>query len=396
VDEFLRPIAERLPSYIRDTTDFIQRMKVLGKLPVECYLVKLHVSSLYTNIDIDEGLTVVQEELMKTDRVKPSPQTLTCLLEKVLRLNNFTFNDEHFIQIKGTAMRTRVAPNFANVYMGRFEENFVYKTEWSNHVIIWVRFIDDIFLIWKGDRDSLTEFTDHLNNAAPSIKFTHEISTNSVTFLDTTVLTDRQGNINTDVYQKPTDTHPHLDWTSAHPPHLKQSIPYSQALRLRRICSSTDTLKKRITEYADFFVVCGYQRTKVLREMQKVLAMAQGQCLQTRERESTDRIPLPTTFNPHTTFIAETARRNWNFLKSKERLAHIFNNPPLVAYRRRMSLRDRLVSTKFKTVNNTLEPRGCEACGKPKCSWCKGINKTTTFTSSNNNKTFKIFHSVNC
>ena len=49
-------------------------------------------------------------------------------------------------------MGTRVAPNFANVYMGRFEENFVYKAEWSNYVIIWVRFIDDIFLIWKGDR----------------------------------------------------------------------------------------------------------------------------------------------------------------------------------------------------------------------------------------------------
>ena len=48
VDEFLRPITERLPSYIRDTTDFIQRIKVLGKLPVECYLVTLDVSSLYT------------------------------------------------------------------------------------------------------------------------------------------------------------------------------------------------------------------------------------------------------------------------------------------------------------------------------------------------------------
>ena len=65
-----------------------------------------------------------------------------------------------------------------------------------------------------------------------------------------------------------------------------------------------------------------------------------------------------------------------------------------MAYRRPISLRDRLVSTKFKTVNNTPVPRSCEACGKPKCSWCKGINKTTTFTSSNNNKTFKIFHSV--
>ena len=107
--------------YIRDTADFIQRIKVLGKLPVECYLVTLDVSSLYTNIDVGEGLTVVKEELMKTNRVKPSLQTLTCLLEKVLRLNSFTFNDEHFIQIKGTGMGTRIAPNFANVYKERFE-----------------------------------------------------------------------------------------------------------------------------------------------------------------------------------------------------------------------------------------------------------------------------------
>lgn len=42
------------------------------------------------------------------------------------------------------------------------------------------------------------------------------------------------------------------------------------------------------------------------------------------------------------------------FLQSKERLAHIFNKPPLVAYRRPISLRDRLVGTKFKTVNNQL------------------------------------------
>jgi len=123
-------------------------------------------------IYIEEVLTFVQEELIKTNRVKPSPQTLTCLLEKVLRLNNFTFNDEQFIQIKETAMGTRVAPNFANVYMGRYEENFVYKTEWSNYVILWVRFIDDIFLICKGDIHPLTKFTYHLNNAAPSIKFT--------------------------------------------------------------------------------------------------------------------------------------------------------------------------------------------------------------------------------
>lgn len=72
VDEFLKPIAEQWPFYIRDATDFIKQIKVLGRLPVECYLATLDVSSLYRNIDIDEGLTVVQEELIKTNRAKPS------------------------------------------------------------------------------------------------------------------------------------------------------------------------------------------------------------------------------------------------------------------------------------------------------------------------------------
>ena len=250
VDEFLRPLAETLRSYIRDTSDYIKRMQVLGQLPERCYFATLGVSSLYTNVDIDEGLTIVEEELEKTNQSRPMPKTLSCLLEKVLKLNNFTLNGEHYKQIKGTAMGT----NFANVYMGRLEDKFIYQTEWANRLKFWVRFIDDIFLIWKGDKDSLINFIDYLNNVVPSIKFTHEISTISVNFLDTAVLKDEQGNINSDVYQEPTNTHPYLHWTSAHPPHLKRSIPCSQALRLRRICSSTDTLRKRIIEYSNFFL----------------------------------------------------------------------------------------------------------------------------------------------
>ena len=93
-------------------------------------LATLDVSSLYTNIDTDNGLAIIEEELTKTGQTQPSAKTLTCLLEKVLKLNNFTFDNHNFIQVKGTAMGTRAAPNFANVYMGRFEDTFVYRTEW--------------------------------------------------------------------------------------------------------------------------------------------------------------------------------------------------------------------------------------------------------------------------
>ena len=103
--------------------------------------------------------------------------------------------------------------------------------------------------------------------------------------------------------------------------------------------------------------------------MQKVLTLTQEECLKTKEREPTDRIPLVTTFNPHTTFIAEIAKRNWNFLQSKERLSLIFNKLPLVAYRRPKNLRDRLVRSTFvsETPHNLI-PKGCRACERTTCS----------------------------
>ena len=78
-----------------------------------------------------------------------------------------------------------------------------------------MRLIDDIFLVWIGNKETLTKSIKHLNAAVPSIKFTHEVSRTEVNFLDTTVRKNEEGVVSTDVYQKPTDTHPYLHWTSA-------------------------------------------------------------------------------------------------------------------------------------------------------------------------------------
>ena len=109
----------------------------------------IDVSCLYTNIGTDDGLAIIEEELAKTCQIRPSAKTLTCLLEKVLDLNNFTFDNHKFIQVKGTAMDTRAAPNCVNVYMGRFEDTFVYQTEWSPYIMDRVRFKGDISLETK-------------------------------------------------------------------------------------------------------------------------------------------------------------------------------------------------------------------------------------------------------
>jgi hypothetical protein len=35
---------------------------------------------------------------------------------------NFTFNGDHYIQINGTAMGTKMAPSYANIFMGKLEK----------------------------------------------------------------------------------------------------------------------------------------------------------------------------------------------------------------------------------------------------------------------------------
>ena len=69
-------------------------------------------------------------------------------MELILTLDNFEFDDKFFTQIKGTAMRTRAAPNYANVYMGNFENKYIYQNPAMANIIFYKRFIDEIFFLF--------------------------------------------------------------------------------------------------------------------------------------------------------------------------------------------------------------------------------------------------------
>ena len=44
------------------------------------------------------------------------------LIRMILTMNNFSFNNEPYLQKHGTAMGTRMAPSYANLFMGKFEQ----------------------------------------------------------------------------------------------------------------------------------------------------------------------------------------------------------------------------------------------------------------------------------
>ena len=74
---------------------------------------------------------------------------------------NFNFNGDHYLQTGGRAMGTATAPNYANLFMDRFETKAL-KTGHLN-LYVWLRFIDDIFMIWTHGEDNLQQFITYLN-----------------------------------------------------------------------------------------------------------------------------------------------------------------------------------------------------------------------------------------
>ncbi len=92
--------------------------------------------------------------------------------------------------------------------------------------------------------EELAKFQNHLNECHHSIQFTFELAQSQVPFLETTLNINDEGDIWTDIYYKSTGSQIYLHFSSAHPYHIKKSLPYSQLLRLRHIWSKdADFLK---------------------------------------------------------------------------------------------------------------------------------------------------------
>ena len=165
-----------------------------------------------------------------------------CFLRLILALKNFVFNGINYLQKKGCAMGTKFAHSYANIFMGRFEEKFIFPLLTSDNLSdFYLRFIDDIFLIWNGIKTEFDDFFKKINECHPSIKFEYEMSKTEINFLDTTVF-KIDNKLRTKVYVKPTDRQSYLHSKSEHPNSTKKSIAYSQALRFNKICYNRSDL----------------------------------------------------------------------------------------------------------------------------------------------------------
>ncbi|KAJ8951751.1 hypothetical protein NQ318_012602, partial [Aromia moschata] len=112
------------------------------------------------------------------------------------------YNGEYFQQHEGTTMGNSVSPFIANLFMSKFETEYV----------------DDIFAVFDTKAISLDNLVAKLNNRFPTIKFTYEVEHNEqLPFLDVLVIRNNENKLEFDVYRKETATLRYIPNDSHHP-----------------------------------------------------------------------------------------------------------------------------------------------------------------------------------
>ena len=186
VDSHLRQYTPRIPSYIKDTTHFINIMKNI-QLDPEDLLVTIDVSSLYTNIPHNQGIAAINRMMEETGTDTLLRMFISNLAYQVLTKNFFNFNGQLYEQT-----------NYAIIFMHYLETNFL--SNYPKQPKTWLRFIDGTIMIWQFGRLELDKFLEALNNHNHKIKFTYNIDQNEIPFLDTIVYRSQTNNIYTIMY----------------------------------------------------------------------------------------------------------------------------------------------------------------------------------------------------
>ena len=186
-----------------------------------------------------------------------------------------------------------------------------------------------------------------------------------------------------------------------HPRHCTRSIPKSQALRLRRICSDDATSETRSSELSEHLSKRGYKKPIIKRVIDETRKTNRNDTLRYKNKDkSNTRAPLVVTFHPDLPSLAQIVNKHFSILQTNDKLKQVFPEPPLIScmsYRRPKNLHDLIVRAKLPSdapvETNVI---GSHPCLSSRCKNCKNMTQTSTFISNTTKQTFKIRENITC
>ena len=278
VDIQLQIVATAQKSYLKNSR---QLKDLIGDLtlPPGSRLFTADATSMYTNIKTDMALIEIAQYIHQREhRFSTIPAAALSEALKIIMKNNiFQFGDTYWLQLNGTAMGTPPAPTYANLYFA-IHENRIIKN-FSTNLIVYKRYIDDIFGIWIPSGDNATDETKWLALKADidkyhGLKWIFSPRCEQVDFLDITVSIVHE-RIHTTLFEKDLNLYLYIPPHSAHPPGVLTGLVIGNCHRIHTLCSDSTDKDHLLRQFFTRLRARGYPATTLapLFERARLLAL---------------------------------------------------------------------------------------------------------------------------
>ena len=423
VDHFLQPGMKSLGSFLKDTKHTLQIISQLndqidnGDFSLDgVNLVSLDVNKMYNNITEDLGKRACAKYLNSrpviggetTNQNTDNFVTTSSLmkgLDVCIKNNYFCYNGKMYRQIGGVGTGIKLVPPYACISMGEYENDvFNSENEMLKLVLLWKRFIDDIFLLFKGSKEECDLFLNWLNSLMPGvIQLKCSFSEDTLEFLDLKIMI-RNGRLETELFVKPTNLQLFLEYNSNHPTHCKNAIIYCQALRVIERCSEAESAEMHLENLRQKFIDRKYPPHLIDSQFQRAKAKDRKALIfQDRKKniEKDKKIRLIFTHNRGNPPLHKWIRESKKFLvsvKGKE-----LGRNMQIAYRQPRNLRKLVTGCRGnggdeggQNTNSTpLIDAGSFKCNRCTVS-CPILIESSKFTSTNTGKAYRIRQRLTC
>ena len=295
-----------LPSYVRDTKDFLQQITQLnesGSITNDMKFMALDIEKMYPMMPgelSDRGVkTYIDSHEKPHDSSEPfvSTDSVMHVMHMCQESNFMEFKSDTYRQKSGGAIGQRQSPDVACLGAGVAEcvemnspRDILYKDTphimrrptddpmfWSVKDIIasWMIYIDDVLTLIKDDKKKAEFVTNKLNKLHPGkLVFSCEFSEITVNYLNLKLILNREKKIlETDHFVKPTNARTYLHYSSNHPEHIFKSVVFSQALTVFMCCSRPEWAENALAQLRQSFVAQDYPCSIIDAQFARVLQL---------------------------------------------------------------------------------------------------------------------------
>ncbi|CAG2241964.1 unnamed protein product [Mytilus edulis] len=247
-----------------------------------------------------------------------------------------------------------MSPSLADIRMFEIISKILDLFQFKNNITHLSIYRDDGFVLFDSSEDNLMTFFDIANTIHPLIKFTHEISSESIQFLDITVFKgerwEKMQILDVKLYRKPTDNFQYLERTSTHPTSVFKGFITAEIIRFRRSCNNLKDFNKEVQLFKSKLLKRGHYENEIDNIITNTTKRERKQTLKYNYKNKKAAPPLvfATRFNPAFKGIGRALRKHWHLIEQNRNTKTMFPKPPIIAYKRHKNLKEYLTNSKME------------------------------------------------